>query len=301
MIGGTGRIVYAAGFVAGLTRVLAACGNADHLTGYFDRIGWFTMVLIALVTLAVVTQVVIMKTWSGDDEAANLLGVWIWYAISVLNVIVVGLSISKLLAWLYISKLRPGIYASYRHWSMEKEVENLVQAWLHIPMLVLLALWSFWTLGFALSFMPAIVATTGFLDTPGPLVLFWPVAFLASTLWVLQEHDALGRKRRELAGLRQVYHQRFPVSELLSMYECLRVAPRVFWEEYKDLPAVQVNETTNRRFRERAAPYSSRGGDGFQRKTLIVAGVAVLVAALTFIETSIDGGSVAWFVQGLTK
>ena len=56
-------------------------------------------------------------------------------------------------------------------------------------------------------------------------------------------------------SLRPVLRNRFTVTEILSMRECLRVAPRIFWEEYTNLPAVQVNEATNRKFRERAAPY----------------------------------------------
>ena len=165
----------------------------------------------------------------------------------------------------------------------------------------LLALCSLWTLGLAMAFVRVITATTRFLDTPVPFVLIWPSVFPASIIWVLQELDALDRKRRELEGLRDVYRRRFPVLELLSMYDCPGLAPRVFWEGYKKLPDVQMHEATNRRFRERAAPYDGGLGDSFQRKALIISGVAVLVAALTVVEASIEGGSVEWFVQGLSE
>ena len=139
---------------------------------------------------------------------------------------------------------------------MEREAENLAQAWMHLPVLPLMAVWSLWTLGTTMTtFAPVIAGATGLLDTPGQIILFWLLAFLVSLIWVYSEHDTFDRKRRELEGLRPIYRQRFPASELMSMYDCLRVAPRVFWEEYKDLPDVQVSEATNRRFRERAAPY----------------------------------------------
>ena len=259
------------------------------------------MILAALAALAVVAQVVITQSWI-EEDTANLLGVGIWYATSVLNVVVVGRSLSKLYVWLHITRLRPRIYASYRHWNMEQEVENLMQAWLQIPMLPILVLWSLWTLPVVVTTLAPIIAeATGFLDTSGQLVLVWLVAFLASIAWVLQEQNGLDRKRQELEALRPIYHQRFPVSELLSMYECLRVAPRVFWREYKDLPDVQVNEATNRKFRERAAPYSNSGANAFQRRAFVIAVLAVLAAVLTFAEASIDGGLLRWFVQGLSK
>ena len=72
------------------------------------------MILAGLVALAVVAQVAITKTMVADDTSANLLEAGIWCGTSILNVVVVGRSVSKSLAWLYITKLRPGFYASYR-------------------------------------------------------------------------------------------------------------------------------------------------------------------------------------------
>ena len=259
------------------------------------------MILVGLVVLAVVAQAVITKTWL-EDDTVNLLEAWIWYAISLLNATIVGRRTYKIWAWLYMTKLRPRIYCGYQRWSMEQEVENLTQARLHIPMLVLLALWSLWTIPTVVSAIaPVIAEATDFLDEPWHLVLFLPLVFLASILWIAQEYDALDRKWRELEGLRPVYKRCFPVSELLSMYECLRVAPRIFWEEYKDLPDMYVNEVNNRKFRERAASYSGRASHALQRRALIVAVLAVVAAVLTLIEASTGGELVGWFVEGLSK
>ena len=260
------------------------------------------MILAVLVALAVVAQVAIMKTLEAQDTSAGLLEASIWCGTSFLNVAAVGRSAFNSLTWLYITKLRPRIYAGYRRWSMEREFENLSQVWTHVAISPLLVLWSLWTLGTTMTtFAPVVAGATGLLETPVQIIVFWLVAFLASFAWVNSEHDAFDRKRRELEELRPIYRRRFPVSELLSMYDCLRVAPRIFWEEYKDLPDVQVNEATNRRFRTRVAPYGTREGAALHRKTLIIAVAAVLVAVVTFVEASIDGGFVGWFVGGLSK
>ena len=259
------------------------------------------MIFAGLVAVAVMTQLVIAKSWV-EEDTTNLLEAGIWYATSILNVVVVGRSLSKSCIWLYMTRLRPEIYANYRYWSMEQEVEDQVQAWLYWPALLLLVIWSLWTLPIVVTTLaPIITDATGFLNTPGQIVLLWLAAFLASIVWVLQEQSRLDRKRRDLEVLRPTYHQRFPVSELLSMYECLRVAPRAFWEEYKNLPDVQVSEATNRKFRERAAPYSNSRGNVFQRRSFTIAVLAVLAAVFTFAEASIDGGLLEWFVRGLTK
>ena len=259
------------------------------------------MVLAGLVALAVVTQVVIAKSWI-EEGAATFYEALIWYAISILNVVAVGRILAKLFLWLYMTKLRSRIYAAYRNWGMEKEVDYQFQAWLNFAMLPLLAFWSLWTIpAVVIAAAPVIAKFIGFLDKPRQLVLVWLVAFLSAMVWVFQEHNTLNRKLWDLESLRPVYRRRFPVSELLSMYESLRVAPRIFWEEYKSLPDPQVNEATNRKFRERAAPYRSGGGSVLQRRAFAIAVLAVLAAVGTFLDASIDGGIVGWFVRGLSK
>ena len=37
---------------------------------------------------------------------------------------------------------------------------------------------------------------------------------------------------KKLDDLKEAFHERFSISELLSMYEGLRPAPPLFWEEY---------------------------------------------------------------------
>ena len=95
-------------------------------------------------------------------------------------------------------------------------------------------------------------------------------------------------KRSELDALRPVFHERFSASELLSMHECMRVAPRVFWEEYANLASVQVTEAMNRKFRERVAPYVVGHNEITQRTALLVAVFAVFLALFVAVPTVFD-------------
>ena len=90
---------------------------------------------------------------------------------------------------------------------------------------------------------------------------------------------------RKLDDLGEAFHRRFPVSELLSMYESLRPAPPLFWEEYAGLTNEDISEETNRSFRRRALPYSNIQSGRYNR-TIIV--VAVLTLLLTGASAAIQ-------------
>ena len=112
---------------------------------------------------------------------------------------------------------------------------------------------------------------------------------ISGFFWVpLDRHDVDERIKR-VESLNAVFRKRFKVSELLSINECLKAAPDIFWKEYSDLPDRQINETTNQKFREWAAPYRARRGEATQRMILVVAVVAILLAAF----------ALAWDVMGV--
>ena len=100
--------------------------------------------------------------------------------------------------------------------------------------------------------------------------------------FVLKQQSTMdiARKVRNLNNLRNVYHQRFTVSELLSMYESLRAAPQLFWEEYASLPDKDVNEKTNFKYRERVAPYQFSQSNRHNRTVITVAVLTFLVTAV---------------------
>lgn len=85
---------------------------------------------------------------------------------------------------------------------------------------------------------------------------------------------------RKLDGLNEAFHQRFPVSELLSMYEGLRPAPPLFWEEYANLSDEQISLETNRSYRERAAPYGHTQSSKYNRIVIVVATLTLLLTAV---------------------
>ena len=88
------------------------------------------------------------------------------------------------------------------------------------------------------------------------------------------------KKIKKLEDLGEVFRQRFSVLELLSMYESLRFAPQLYWEEYSKLPDAAVNEETNRKYRELASPYLYAQSSKHSR---IVITVAIATLALTAI------------------
>lgn len=96
--------------------------------------------------------------------------------------------------------------------------------------------------------------------------------------------NSVQNKLIALLRLRLIFHQRFKRSDLLSMYESLRQAPPIFWEEYTNLPDKEVNEETNRKFREWVTPYQysqSRSHNRFmQAATVIAIGLAVISAVI---------------------
>ena len=87
-------------------------------------------------------------------------------------------------------------------------------------------------------------------------------------------------KTKTLNNLKEVFHQKFSVSELLSMYEALRPAPPLFWEEYANLPDEQVTQETNRIYRERAAPYGHSQASKYNRTVIVVAVLTLLLTAI---------------------
>ena len=258
------------------------------------------MILAGLLAAVFVAQLAVAKSWVADDTADHFATAMIWYGTSILHMVALVGSSFKVCEWQYITTLRRNLLNEYRRWGMERELGSHTRSWLYGPMLVLAALWSLITFSITIGvFAPVIGERIEFLSNTAQLVATWLLVGLFTFLWCFQDRNAFDRKRKELSELRSVFRRRFPVSELLSMYDCLRVAPDVFWQEYKSLSSVEVNQATNRRFRERAAPYANRGSNIVQRRALLIAGAAALIAILTFVEASLDGGSVEWVMHEL--
>ena len=180
----------------------------------------------------------------------------VWCVVSGLLTVVLGEALFKTLArWLMTRKWNQRTLARYRHWGMETQVLRRPYRW--VDWAIVLPLYALHLSATYLLAVPVAMNTPPFRDHPSNLtVLLVSCAVNAIPLAMRRIFLPQGENGK-LDALRPVFHARFPVTEILSMYECLKVAPRIFWEEYTNLPAVQINESTNRRFRERVTPYST--------------------------------------------
>lgn len=217
----------------------------------------------------------------------------VWCVVSGLLTVVLGEALFKTLArWLMTRKWNQHTLARYRHWGMEDQVLRRPYRW--VEWVIILPLYALHLSITYLLAVPVAMNTAPFRDHPSNLIALWLVVLLMPFLWRLAEYSSYKTKMEQLDALRPVFHARFPVTEILSMYECLKVVPRIFWEEYTNLPAVQINEATNRRFRERVAPYSNRTNENIQRAILWATIIAVLLATLTVVQLVIDGAWIQW-------
>ena len=112
------------------------------------------------------------------------------------------------------------------------------------------------------------------------------IAMLALYLGLILKSQDFSRAREKLkkiGGLGDLYHERFEVSEILSMYEALHNAPPLFWEEYASLPDEEIHEQTNSAYRQRVAPYQFRQSRKRDQTIIYLTGLMFLLAILALI------------------
>ena len=109
---------------------------------------------------------------------------------------------------------------------------------------------------------------------------FFLIGLILGVAIEIQHLEDVQRKVKTFEGLREVFHSRFRPSDLLSVYESMKQAPPLFWEEYTQLPEEEVNEATNQKYRERAAPYRYNLAIRHNRMTILVGVLALAIATL---------------------
>ena len=92
--------------------------------------------------------------------------------------------------------------------------------------------------------------------------------------------EEIKTKIDQLDNLQSHSHRRFTKSELLSMYEALKFAPSSFWDEYSRLEESEIDENTNRKFREMAAPYQYSDTRHIAKTALRISIVALIIALI---------------------
>ena len=240
--------------------------------------------LANLVTVAFILQTLTLgqiDIWEEPSQASiSLGGVLIWHAAACVYMFICGRNGYKLILRMYVFRRRPDTFARYEHWGMEREVfgESTLAVWLVFGT-VLGSL----TIGGIFWFIAP--ATTPIAIEQTTVALYLAIFFGMPAYGGMLDYRNAETKRERLDALHPAFHARFPVSEILSMYECLRLASPVLWHEYTRLPEGQINKATNQEFRNRASSFHLRESQVNQRLMLIVGVVAVaaILPSLTFL------------------
>ena len=169
----------------------------------------------------------------------------------------------------------------YRKWGVEEDLFGSHSGALFIILGIGTVVYA------ALTFVLALFSTLLIMDSSwvgvdqiyNAFTIFF-IGFVLGAAFESQRFEDVQRKVNRLVGLRGVFHDRFRVSELLSVYESLQHLPPLFWEEYTQLPDVEVDEETNRKYRERAIPYRYSQSRRHNRIVITVATLTFLVAVL---------------------
>ena len=167
----------------------------------------------------------------------------------------------------------------YRTWGVEKDLVWGPQwKWL-IFWGIVIAVGAAYTFAFALASTLLVTEDSGLgVGQVYDTFSYFFIAFLLGVAIEVQHLEDVQRKVKRFEGLREVFRSRFRPSDLLSVYESMKQAPPLFWEEYTQLPEEEVNEETNQKYRERAAPY--RYNLSIRHNIIvIVVGVLALVLA----------------------
>ena len=198
---------------------------------------------------------------------------------------------SKLALRIWMQKFNPAKLDRYRHWGMEREALG-DPGYLGL-MAVITTLWgsfAIWVLVWHIE-----PSTASMELEPRAIAVGFAMYFFLPAYFVMNDHWQDERRRERLDALHPAFHARFPVSEILSMDECLRLAPYIFWEEYTSLPESRINKATNEEFRHRVAPYQASSGMVNQRMMLTLAVVAVLVTVPSLVYLILEGTLSEWF------
>ena len=176
--------------------------------------------------------------------------------------------------------------SDYRKWGVERELFYPVSlrwfiAWGTVIVLVLA--FTFLLAAVSLSFLKEHIT---FVEEPvertfGIALLSWIAGLFRATLHFI----AIREKVQKLTDLHPALHQRFGVAELLGMYETLRFAPAIFWEEYANLDETQINDDTNQKYRASAAPYQH---SQVHLTNTVMITITVLIFLLTGILAAIE-------------
>ena len=168
---------------------------------------------------------------------------------------------------------------SYRKWGVEREL-----FW-PVPLIWFILYGFVFAIGTIFLFSLAFASTTLIpgVSTPGTEQFgdTFVIAFYGLMIGFIVEFrkfSGIDQKVKDMDGLRDTFLERSSVSDLLSTYEALRPAPKLFWEEFSQLADEDIGEDSNLRFHERAAPYRYTQS---RQHNLTILAIAVLTLAVS--------------------
>ena len=182
--------------------------------------------------------------------------------------------------------------ASFKKWGVEDELfrtQNLIAFLLLGVLLTTFSVFAY----FAALFSTTLV--TGNSPFDATQIMF--TLYLAALIFAFGYQREMARTGdilttvKRLDELRAEFHDHFSPSELISVRECLRHSPSLFWEEYSNLPVESINATTNEKYRELAEPFRHRQALKHNRSTVVLAIVGLAIAAISAVVALKDASS----------
>ena len=241
--------------------------------------GFILLHLLSLLTIFLQVMAILLA------EKSILGTALLFWVASVLMAAGLSWCLARLLLSLDTRKDRTRRICRFQHWGMDETILDGPSIWSTLFFAAWFAFSALAAYGLAL---PVIDDLIGDMGQP-VLLSTWLLTLLLAILWRHERFRKARLKIHELDSLDPVFHQRFPPSELLSMYECMSSAPPLFWAEYKNLKEWQISEATNRKYRERVAPYNIHEHSSFQRIALWLTLATILLATGTAIYGLLTG------------
>ena len=232
-------------------------------------------------------------------QIGSFIALGIWLGGTSVMATIVGEYLFDSARWLYLKRRRKGLEERLLYWHMVGEARKTAGSWLGVAWIffVVSALASFfWVAPQYYAVYSEPFENRSYLASRAWWPLIWLVFLVLPTISRPSGPDSWETKLNSLDALPDAFHAEFPVSEILSMYECLSRVPRFLWEEYIDLPITEINEQSNQKFRARAESFATGQSMESQRLGLLFAVLAIVIAVI-----AITSNPPSWLVDFMKR
>ncbi len=186
--------------------------------------------------------------------------------------------------------------ATYRKWGVEKQIfQPVSNVWFAVSAAVIVLFTGLAILGALFS---TVLITGkwpfGFDQLHTTSTLAFSVSYLSFFVEMQRTESAFVKVRR-LNRLRDVFHTQLAVTELLSVYESLRSAPDLYWEEFSNLSDERVNGSAVREYMTLSDPFRHSQSLDYHKIVIalmvltIAIGIIAAIGALDVIIPFLNG------------